>query len=59
MLASSYLRRKKIFKKSGKRKFTCIDVVRRLLPNGGPVTTGSYDFLAGRLKFEQGARTGA
>ena len=59
MLASSYLRRKKIFKKSGKRKFTGIDVVTRLLPNGSLVTTGSYDFLAGRLKFEQGAHTGA
>ena len=54
MLASSYLRRKKIFKKSGKQKFTGIDVV-----NGGPVSTGSYDFLAERLKFEKGARTGA
>ena len=59
MLASSYLRRKKILKKSGKRKFTGIDVVTRPLPNGDPVTTGSYDFLAGQLKFEQGARTGA
>ena len=59
MLASSYLRRKKIFKKSGKQKFTGIDVVTRLLPNGGPVSTGSYDFLAERLKFEKGARTGA
>ena len=59
MLASSYLRRKKIFKKSGKRKFTGIDVVTRLLRNGDPVTRGCYDFLAGRLKFEQGARTDA
>ena len=38
---------------------TDIDVVTRLLPNGSPVTTGSYDFLAGRLKFKQGAGTGA
>ena len=58
MLASSYLRRKKIFKKIRKTE-TGIDVVTRLLPNGGPVTTGCYDFLAGRLKFKQRARTGA
>ena len=48
---------KKYFEKIRKTE-TGIDVATTLLPNGGPVTIGSYDFLTRRLKFKQGARTG-